>query len=107
MKARVICLAVILITACAAKDVQVQNIPDPACPAVRAVRRFQDLLPVNDISHAREEPISQKIRENVTLLHAHLAVNRARASASGVQRRRVNYLLLVAVLGDVRKHEEW
>lgn len=69
--------------------------------------RVQDLLPVNDISHAREKPISQKIRENVTLLHAHLGESRAVNRARGARRRQVNHLLLVAVLGDVRKHEEW
>lgn len=71
MKAGVICLAVILITTRVAKDVEFQNVPNPTCAAVHTVCR--DLLPVNDISHAREEPISQKIRENVTLLHAQRA----------------------------------
>lgn len=75
MKARVICLAVILITTRATENIKFQNIPN-TCVAVRAVCRFQELLPVNDISHTREEPISQKIRENVTLLHAHLGESR-------------------------------
>lgn len=84
MKARIICLAVILIAICAAKDVEFQNIPNLVYSCLRRTCRFQDLLPVNDISHAREEPISQKIRENVTLLHAHLAESReSRAEHNG------------------------
>jgi len=75
-------------------------------PRVQLPASYGDLLPVNDISHTHEEPISQKKLTSLISMHIgeSRAVNRARSAATA---RRVNHLLLVAVLGDVRKHEEW
>ncbi|TGZ47509.1 hypothetical protein DBV15_00004 [Temnothorax longispinosus] len=78
-----------------AKDVEFRNIPNTARVQLSApYAGSRDLLPVNDIFHAREESQSLKKLERTSLFTTHTssaksrAVNRARSTA----RRQVNYL---------------